>query len=450
LRDLLIDAIQAFSTAHSAEDVGAVLRGRARALTGADGITFVLRDHDQCYYADEDAIAPLWKGQRFPAEACISGLAMRHGEVVVIPDVYTDLRVPHEFYRPTFVRSLAMIPAGGDAAIGAYWATRREATDAELTTLLALASASALAMAAIRVHELKLRLVAERHARVQAERGSRMKDEVLATLSHELRTPLNVVQGWLAQLRRMDSAAEMQRGLEIVERNVRFQTRLVGNLLDASRGLADGLRIDSEIVDLGRVCQHVAETVKLEAESKRLTLTVDVDRTQRLRVKGDAIRLEQIAWNLVANALKFTPEGGHVALVVAGDGRSVELAVRDTGFGIEPDVLPHVFEAFRRGDGGEARRFRGLGLGLALVKQIVELHGGTVSASSRGRNSGTTVTVKLPAAELVQQPDTTAIARPPAPQPSPVQAADGGATWATGLQPGSSLSPPGSPGNSEA
>ena len=407
-RDRLLEAIQALSFARTLEEVPIVTRTRARALTGADGVTFVLRDDEQCFYADEDAIAPLWKGRRFPMDTCISGWVMRHRERAVIPDIYADPRIPHDAYRPTFVKSLAMVPVRTEApvaAIGAYWADQHTATADELSILETLANATALALANVELYgHLQDALGAEQRARLDAEEANRLKDEFLATLSHELRTPLAVVQGWLWQLRQRTAAPhDVHRGLEVIERNVRHQARLVEDLLDASRAIGGKLKIEPGLVDLSRVCRDVEEVARPAAAAKGVSLDVAPDVRRPLMVWGDADRLQQILWNLVANAIKFTPAGGAVSVAGRRAGNRAELLVRDTGVGIAPELLPYVFDRFRQGDSGSTRRFGGLGLGLAIVKELVELHGGQVAAESAGLNAGTTVKVSLPVAAVLEE-----------------------------------------------
>jgi signal transduction histidine kinase len=407
--DQLLAAIQALSFARTLDEVTAAVRRHARALTGADGMTFVLRDGAECYYADEDAIAPLWKGRRFPLESCISGWVMQHAQPAVVPDIYADPRIPHEAYRPTFVRSLAMVPVRPEApvaAIGAYWAAQHAATGSELACLTSLANASSLALSNVQLYEdLQRALAAERRARAEAEGANRLKDEFLATLSHELRTPLSVVHGWLWQLRQPAGAQpiDLHHALEVIERNVNLQIRLVEDLIDASRAMSGALQVEPRLVDLAGVCQAVVEVTRPSAEARGVSLTLELD-GHPLVIWGDSDRLQQIVWNLTSNAIKFTPAGGHVSLRAGRLGNRAELSVQDTGIGIDETFLPHVFERFRQGDSSTTRRYGGLGLGLAIVKQLVELHGGTVAARSAGRHAGATFAVSLPIAPVLAEP----------------------------------------------
>jgi PAS domain S-box-containing protein len=239
-------------------------------------------------------------------------------------------------------------------------------------------------------------LEGERAARLEAEHASRMKDEFLATLSHELRTPLNAIVGWSQILRGGRASAEdLSEGVEAIERNARAQARIVEDLLDMSRIVSGKVRLDVRRVDVAGVVRAGVETVRPGAEAKGVRLQVVTDPAAG-PVMGDPNRLQQVVWNLLANAVKFTPRGGRVQVSVTRVESSVEVGVSDTGEGIPAEFLPHVFERFRQADSSTTRRHGGLGLGLAIAKQLVELHGGTLRAASPGEGAGSTFTVALP------------------------------------------------------
>ncbi len=249
------------------------------------------------------------------------------------------------------------------------------------------------------IEQQRLRLlVGEREARAEAERISRMKDEFLATLSHELRTPLNAIVGWaeLLQLGKLHGA-DAAHGLETIQRNARMQTRIIEDLLDMSRIISGRIRLEVQSVDVERLVLAAIETVQPAAQAKEIQLAVECPDCPT--VSGDPSRLQQVLWNLLTNAVKFTPSQGRVSVSAARRGEQVELRVSDSGEGIEPDFLPHVFERFRQADSSPTRRHGGLGLGLAIVKQLVESHGGTVEAESVGLGHGTTFVVCLPRAK---------------------------------------------------
>lgn len=246
---------------------------------------------------------------------------------------------------------------------------------------------------------------AERAARMQAQRAVRMKDEFLATLSHELRTPLNAILGW-AQVLRMSPRVEqeeLQRAVAIIERNAKAQVHLIDDLLDLNRILAGQVRLDLQRVELIDVIHATMDSAQPTAQAKGVRLETILD-ARRGIVSGDPSRLQQVVWNLVSNAIKFTPKGGKIQVLLEQVNSHVELTVSDTGVGIALDFLPHVFERFSQRDGTAGRRFGGLGLGLAIAKQLVELHGGSVNAKSPGEGKGATFIVRLPLV-LVQDKD---------------------------------------------
>ena len=239
-------------------------------------------------------------------------------------------------------------------------------------------------------------LAAEQEARAEAQSANRAKDEFLATLSHELRTPLNAILGW-SQLMKMGALPpeEITQGLETIERNAKAQAQLVEDLLDLSRIISGKLRLEVRPVDLPAVIEGALDSVRPAAEAKGIIVVPVLD-SHAHTVPGDANRLQQVAWNLLSNAIKFTPRGGRVDVWLRGTATDVELTVSDTGAGIKPDFLPHVFDRLRQADASITRRHGGLGLGLAIVRHLVELHGGTVSAESPGEGRGATFTVRLP------------------------------------------------------
>ncbi|HVF15760.1 MAG TPA: hybrid sensor histidine kinase/response regulator [Steroidobacteraceae bacterium] len=403
----LVAAVAALAAARHLDDVTRIVRQSARALTGADGVTFVLREGTDCYYADEEAIAPLWKGKRFPMETCISGWAMLNRQAVAIEDIYLDARIPHDAYRVTFVKSLLMMPVGETdpaAAVGAYWAETHLATTAERETLQAIANAAALALANIHLNSrLEHTLEREREARRTAESAAKAKDDFLATVSHELRTPLHVIQNWIWQMKQMPEGENaLKRALEIIDRNTELQARLIEDLLDMSQSVHGKLHVQTQLVDLGNVCTMVIELCQPAARAKQIRL--DYARVSLPYVWGDPVRLQQVLWNVLANAIKFTPENGRVVLRLVRGPRHVCVAIEDSGIGVEPEFLPRMFDRFTQADQSPTRRFGGLGVGLAIVKDLVALHGGTVRAESRGRYQGTTVTMEFPIPALMDQP----------------------------------------------
>ena len=236
----------------------------------------------------------------------------------------------------------------------------------------------------------------ERAARADAEAASRAKDAFLAMLSHELRSPLSPILAWARLLRQgVLDAEKTERALETIERSARSQAQLIDDLLDISRIVSGKLRLQVSPVKLAAVIDAAMEVVRPAAEAKNIRIHAALD-TETGPIAGDPERLQQVVWNLLSNAIKFTPKGGRVQITLERVNSHVEIAVSDTGQGVPPEFLPHLFERFQQADMGTTRSHGGLGLGLAIVRHITELHGGTVHAESPGEGKGTTVTVKLP------------------------------------------------------
>jgi signal transduction histidine kinase/ActR/RegA family two-component response regulator len=258
----------------------------------------------------------------------------------------------------------------------------------------------------------RLRAEAEREAllarekvlRAEAEELSRLKDEFLATMSHELRTPLNAIFGWITLLRtrRLDEATQ-ERALETIERNARAQKRLIEDLLDVSRIVTGKVALELVTVDPRRVVEAALETMHPAAQAKGLKILPLLD-TGAGTVRGDFARLQQVVCNLLSNAIKFTDAGGHVEVCLARRNGEVEISVADSGQGIKPEFLPLVFDRFRQEDGSISRRHGGLGLGLAIVRHLVELHAGSVDAQSAGEGKGARFIVRLPVREATLMP----------------------------------------------
>lgn len=250
-----------------------------------------------------------------------------------------------------------------------------------------------------RAQEERSRLLEEAiNAREQAEAANLAKDIFLATLSHELRTPLTAVLGWTTILRRgLRDESILRHGLEVIDRNAHSQNQLIQDLLDVSRIVTGKLRLEVKPLYLGPVIEAAVDSVRQAADAKGIRLNVTSSKNLPL-VNGDCDRLQQVFWNLLSNAIKFTPAGGYVDVRAESTGSKVEITVRDNGQGIPREFVPHVFERFQQADGSTTRAHGGLGLGLAVVRHLVEQHGGTVSASSDGTGRGSTFLITLPAA----------------------------------------------------
>lgn len=384
----LVTTIQELSRCRELPDIMSVLKGSVRAMVGADGVTVVLRENGMCYYADEDAIAPLWKGSRFPMETCISGWCMLNREQVAISDIYIDDRIPHDAYRPTFVKSLAMTPIRSTdpvGAIGAYWADQHEATVEELGILQAVGDAASVAMA-------NVELIASLRS------SDRQKDAFLAMLAHELRNPLAPI--WHAsQLLRLEAGAGpvADRAYAAVERQMKHMGRLIDDLLDSSRLTRGSLVLQREATDLAELLEAVAEDWSARLEEAGLEFVVEMrDRPAPMDI--DPVRVSQTVGNLLHNAQKFTDRGGRVSLLLEVEPESgvAVVEVVDNGRGIAPEDLARVFEPLGQAGQSLARVQGGLGLGLPIARGLAELHGGSLRVADHGPERGTRFTLRLP------------------------------------------------------
>jgi signal transduction histidine kinase/ActR/RegA family two-component response regulator len=333
--------------------------------------------------------------------ADLFGFTFRGETVVRIDDVTQDARYATHGpdlgmppgHRP--VRSylaVAVVSRSGEVLGGLFFGHPEVGvfTPREEALVLGLAPQIATALDNARLYER------QQAARAEAEAANTLKDEFLATLSHELRTPLNAVLGWSRMLKtsRLDEATA-KRAVDVIERNANAQLQLIEDLLDVSRIVTGKLRLDVKAVALASVIEAAVDTLRPAAEAKAIRLQPVVD-PRAGPVSGDPDRLQQIVWNLLSNAVKFTPRGGRVQVRLERVNSHVEIVVTDTGKGITADMLPCVFDRFRQADGSSQRASGGLGIGLALVKSLVELHGGSVQAVSAGLDQGATFTVKLP------------------------------------------------------
>jgi PAS domain S-box-containing protein len=349
-----------------------------------------------------------------PRATALFGPTFRAERVIRIADVRSDPRygqsAPHHGMPPGHlpVRSYLAVPVvarSGEVLGGLFFGHSACGVFSERSERLVVGIAAQAAMAIdnARLYEAAKRdaeersrlLQAERAARAEVERVSLMKDEFLATLSHELRTPLNAILGWSQLLLGRNKVGELRAGLETVVRNARAQAHLIEDLLDMSRIVSGKLRLDVQPTDVAAVIMSAVEAVRPSAESKAMGLRTILDPLAG-PVLADPGRLQQVVWNLLNNAIKFTPKDGKVDVTLERVNSHVEISVRDNGIGVRADFLPHVFERFRQADGTTTRAFGGLGLGLAIVKQLVELHGGTVRVASDGEGRGALFVVSLP------------------------------------------------------
>jgi len=350
--------------------------------------------------------------QRFPVSRdATSGLAnvLRTGVSELYADVPDELLVAGavdadhlRLLRELRLRSGMIVPLSvrgrvlGAMTFVLSGSGRRYAAD-DVRFAEELARRAAIAVDNARLYE------SEQNARRNADIANRAKDDFLATVSHELRTPLNAMLGWTRILRSGDLSKEKQsRALETIERNAVTQAQLIEDLLDVSRIISGKLRLDVQSVELTHIVEHAIEALRLASEAKSVRIVTTLD-DKAGPVMGDPHRLQQVVWNLLSNAIKFTPKSGRVHLAVERVDSSLKLMVTDTGRGISPEFLPQVFERFKQADGATTRAYGGLGLGLAISRHIVELHGGSIHVESKGEGLGSTFTVVLPVSPIRQE-----------------------------------------------
>lgn len=390
----LLAAVQELSHARSMEAVTAVVREAARELTGADGATFVLRDGDQCHYVDENAVSPLWKGRRFPMSACISGWVMLHGEAAVIEDIYSDPRIPIEAYRPTFVKSLAMVPIRRGAPIGAignYWARRHLPTPDELRILQALADTTSVAIENAQLYaQLETRLRALQESNYELSRFAWVA-------SHDLQEPLRTIVTQVELLQRRYGGQLDERAQRYIETAAggakRLQALIEELLVHACAEKVENfhpVKLDA-----------VLESVKQDIQTMLKEQDVQIASVKLPVVEGDATLLGRVLQNLLSNAVKFQLPGARACVEVGCEwqGNEWRIAVKDNGIGIDPEYHQRIFGFFQRLHSKE--RYPGSGIGLATCKKIVELHGGRIGVESRP-GEGSEFWFTLPAARAAE------------------------------------------------
>ena len=377
----LIEVVRELSLARDLAAVREITKRAARELAGADGATFILRDGELCFYADEDAIGPLWKGTRFPMPTCVSGWAMRHREAVTIPDIYADPRVPVDAYRPTFVKSLAMVPIRVSApigAIGVYWAARHHATEDELKLLQALADSTSIALENAQLYgELETRVEERTRALALANREL---EAFSYSVSHDLRAPLRVIDGFSNALLSDYGAKLDDQGRDNLRR-VRASAKRMAELIDDMLSLSRIGRapIRRDVIDVTEIARRVVHELEQREPGRRVAVNIADDMT----ASGDKQLVTIALENLLGNAWKFTAMRADPAISLnrAGtDGGELAFAVRDNGAGFDMADASQLFRPFERLH--DASRFEGTGIGLATVHRIVTRHGGRIWASA--------------------------------------------------------------------
>ncbi|MEH2191465.1 MAG: hybrid sensor histidine kinase/response regulator [Nostoc sp.] len=391
----LLVVVKDLACVRTIEEIIEIVRLAARDLTNADGVTFVLRDGECCHYVDENAIGPLWKGMRFPLKSCISGWAMLNKQAAVIEDIYQDARIPLDAYKVTFVKSLVMVPiriADPLGAIGAYWSTPHLATPEEIELLEILTDITAVAIANVQLFQ-------------KLTNQNALKDKFIAMLAHELRNPVAPISNGVQLLKlKLGETGAVGETVLKMQHQIKHLSKLIDELLDVSSITYGKISLNLEKVNLVELVRQSLNDHAQAIKGSNLNIVQDLPNTP-LWAYVDPTRFFQIFGNLLDNALKFSNPDGTIWISLSflrgenGLGSVADLSVRDSGIGIEPTILPELFEPFTQADRSLDRSRGGLGLGLSVVKSLVELHGGNVEASSRGINLGAEFKVTLPACE---------------------------------------------------
>ncbi|MEH2128233.1 hybrid sensor histidine kinase/response regulator [Nostoc sp.] len=397
----LLSVVKDLACVRTIEEIIEIVRLAARDLTNADGVTFVLRDGECCHYVDENAIGPLWKGMRFPLKSCISGWAMLNKKAAIIEDIYQDARIPIEAYKVTFVKSLVMVPIRVSdplGAIGAYWSTRHLATPEEIGLLEILTDTTAVAIANVQLFQ-------------KLTNQNALKDKFIAMLAHELRNPVAPISNGVQLLKlKLGQTGAVGETVLMMQHQIKHLSKLIDELLDVSSITYGKISLNLEKVNLVELVRQSLNDHAQAIKRWNLNVVQDLPNTP-VWAYVDTTRFFQIFGNLIDNALKFSQPDGTIWVdfsVIPGEngsGSVAALSVRDTGIGIDPTILPELFEPFTQADRSLDRSRGGLGLGLSVVKSLVELHGGNVEASSRGINLGAEFKVTLPICEEITASD---------------------------------------------
>jgi two-component system CheB/CheR fusion protein len=393
----LLLVVKDLACVRTIEEIIEIVRLAARDLTNADGVTFVLRDGECCHYVDENAIGPLWKGMRFPLKSCISGWAMLNKQAAVIEDIYQDARIPLDAYKVTFVKSLVMVPiriADPLGAIGAYWSTPHRATPEEIELLEILTDTTAVAISNVQLFQ-------------KLTNQNALKDKFIAMLAHELRNPVAPISNGVQLLKlKLGETGAVGETVLMMQQQIKHLSKLIDELLDISSITYGKISLKLEKLNLVDLVRQSLNDHAQAIERSNLRVVQNLPDTP-LWADVDSTRFFQVFGNLLDNALKFSKPDGTIWVDISlipgenGLGSVAVLSVRDSGIGIDPIILPELFEPFTQSDRSLDRSRGGLGLGLSVVKSLVELHGGNVEASSRGINLGAEFKVTLPVCEEI-------------------------------------------------
>jgi len=373
---LLVSTVQQLSLARDMDTVMKIVRTAARQLTGADGATFVLRENDKCYYADEDAVTPLWKGSRFPIEACISGWAMLNSKPAVIEDIYVDRRIPADAYRPTFVKSLVMVPirtADPIGAIGNYWAVKRQPEESEIWLLQSLADITAVTIENVKVYNELEQRVKERT--IQLEQINKELEAFSYSVSHDLRSPLRAIGSYTNFLLESNGSQMNEEGHELSQKlisSVQHMNTLIDDMLHFFK--TDKKELTRLPVDMKVMVQQVVDQIKEQEKHREIDFIID----ELPAANADPGLIKQVWANLIDNAVKYTgkKEKAQVQIGTEKNGTEALYFIKDNGAGFDMRYADKLFGVFQRLHA--AHDFEGTGVGLATVQRIITRHGGRI------------------------------------------------------------------------
>ena len=383
--ELLVTVVQELSLARNLETITAIVRKAARELTQADGATFVLKDGDFCHYVDENAISPLWKGRRFPQSICISGWCMQHRQPVVIPDVEEDERIPIAVYRPTFVKSLVMVPIRTQnpiGAIGNYWADRKVATAEEVRLLQALADTTSVALENVQVYTELEQRVRDRTQELQL--ANQELEAFSYTLSHDLRTPLTVLKGYSGLLQFKYATKLGKEGTDYInhiEQAIQRINLQIEGMLMLHR--AKQAQIQYQTIDLSSMAREIVA----DLQANHPTRSVEIAIANSLTDQGDPVLLRVVLENLLSNAWKYSAKTPHARIEFDCIANSATFYIKDNGAGFDMNQADKLFQPFQRLH--DRTEFSGTGIGLASVARIIERHSGSIWAEA-APNQGAT------------------------------------------------------------
>lgn len=377
----LVTAVQELSLARDLDTVMRIVRSAARQLTGADGATFILRDKDKSYYADEDAIGPLWKGKRFPLSTCISGWTILNKKAVAIEDIYLDDRIPHDAYRPTFVKSLVMVPIRATEPIGAignYWAEKHSPTDDEMSLLQSLADITSVTIENVIVYTELEQRVKDRTADLEA--ANKSLEAFSYSISHDLRAPLRSILGFIGMLNENAADRFTSGDRDTVDRivgSVQHMEKLIEGLLSFSH--AGEQQLLKTEVSMNKIVEEACRM--FDEQRKHRTIIFHI--ASLPAVDADPILIKQVWINLIANAVKYTRKKETAVIEIGFEEKEgfIIYYVKDNGAGFSMEYAQKLFSVFQRMH--TQKDFEGIGIGLSIVNRIVEKHGGKTWANAK-------------------------------------------------------------------